>query len=40
MSNVIEQTMLKATYVEKPVFSDYLESDKEARALAAEIVKK
>jgi 1-deoxy-D-xylulose-5-phosphate reductoisomerase len=40
MSDIIEQTMLKATYVERPGFSDYLESDKEARALAAEIVKK
>ncbi|MDI3520982.1 MAG: 1-deoxy-D-xylulose-5-phosphate reductoisomerase [Anaerophaga sp.] len=40
MSNIIEQTMLKATYVEKPGFSDYLESDREARALAADLVKK
>jgi len=40
MSKVIEQTMDKASFVEKPCFSDYLESDKEARGLAVEIVEK
>ncbi|MGQ1890394.1 1-deoxy-D-xylulose-5-phosphate reductoisomerase [Thermophagus sp. OGC60D27] len=40
MSRVIEQTMNKASFVEKPCFSDYIESDKEARGLAAEIVEK
>lgn len=40
MSHIIEQTMFKASFVENPDFTDYLESDKEARVLAAEMVGK
>ena len=36
MADVIEQTLQKATFVSKPSFDDYLESDKEARRIAAE----
>lgn len=40
MSSVIERTMLKTTYIEHPGFSDYFETDNEARARAAEMVAK
>ena len=40
MSSVIEQTMVKSTFVGEPRFSDYIETDREARALANEIVAK
>jgi len=40
MSSVIEQTMAKSSFVEEPRFSDYIETDREARALADEIVAK
>lgn len=39
MSDVIEKTMQKATFIQKPSYDDYVESDKEARALALEFIK-
>ncbi len=38
MSDVIEETMVKATYISKPSFENYLESDKEARRIAQSII--
>ncbi len=40
MSSVIEQTMQQTSFVEHPGLSDYLETDKEARRVAMEIVAK
>ncbi|PWD99185.1 1-deoxy-D-xylulose-5-phosphate reductoisomerase [Marinilabilia rubra] len=40
MSSVIEQTMTKTSFLKAPVFQDYIETDKEARIVAAEIVAK
>ena len=39
MSNVIEQTMAKASYIKHPEFEDYLSTDNEARSIATEIIK-
>lgn len=39
MTDVIEQTMQKVTYLQKPSLNDYLESDAEARHYAADIIK-
>lgn len=38
MSNVIEQTMAKTSFVNSPRFADYMESDSEARKIAEELV--
>lgn len=38
MSDVIEQTMQKATFVPAPSYEDYLQTDAEARRLAAEFL--
>jgi 1-deoxy-D-xylulose-5-phosphate reductoisomerase len=38
MSSVIEQTMAKTSFIESPQFQDYIETDKEARQFASEIV--
>lgn len=40
MSSVIEQTMIKTSFVSTPAFQDYFETDKEARIVAEEIVGK
>jgi len=39
MSNVIEACMQKASFVKTPTIDDYVESDKETRALAYELIK-
>lgn len=36
MSDIIEQTMQQATFVARPAYDDYVQSDAEARRLAAE----
>ena len=36
MPDIIEQTMQRASFVERPSYEDYLETDKEARRIAAE----
>lgn len=38
MSDVIETTMAKATFKEKPNYEDYVASDAEARRIAAELI--
>ncbi len=40
MSDMIEKTMQTVAFIEKPSLEDYEASDKEARAIAAELVKK
>lgn len=40
MSDIIEKTMAKVTYIEQPSFADYEECDAEARKYAEEWVKK
>lgn len=39
MSDIIEKTIAKVSHIEKPSFSDYEESDAEARKYAEELVK-
>ncbi|MBB4038268.1 1-deoxy-D-xylulose-5-phosphate reductoisomerase [Dysgonomonas hofstadii] len=39
MSDVIEQTMQKASYIQSPSYEDYVQTDMEARYIAAEFVK-
>ena len=39
MTDVIEQTMQKVTYLQKPTLDDYLDSDAEARNYAADLIK-
>ncbi|MCW3787203.1 1-deoxy-D-xylulose-5-phosphate reductoisomerase [Plebeiibacterium sediminum] len=38
MSDVIEETMVKASFIEKPSFENYLDSDKESRRIAQSII--
>lgn len=40
MSDVLEQTMQKASFVESPSLDDYFETDEEARKIATEIINK
>ena len=40
MSDVIEQTMQQASYIQKPTFDDYMETDREARRIAQSFIKK
>lgn len=40
MSSIIEQTINKVTFIEKPTFRDYIETDREARAVAASFIRK
>ena len=40
MSNIIAQTMNKAAFIAKPTYEDYVATDKEARRIAEELVKK
>lgn len=39
MSDVIEQTMNKVTFIGKPTYEDYVATDKEARSIALSIIK-
>jgi 1-deoxy-D-xylulose-5-phosphate reductoisomerase len=39
MTDVIEQTMQKVSYMQKPTLDDYLDSDAEARNYAADLIK-
>jgi 1-deoxy-D-xylulose-5-phosphate reductoisomerase len=39
MATIIEQTMVKATFDKNPDLDVYLQTDKEARAIASEIIK-
>jgi 1-deoxy-D-xylulose-5-phosphate reductoisomerase len=39
MTDIIEKVMNEVPFIEKPVLSDYFESDAEARTLAADIIK-
>ena len=38
MSDVIEKTMQKASFIQKPTYEDYVESDREARNIAEELI--
>ena len=38
MPDIIEQTMQRATFIAKPTYEDYLETDKEARRIARSIL--
>ncbi len=38
MSDIIAETMAKAAFVEKPTYDDYVQTDKAARQIAAEII--
>ncbi|MCC8153925.1 MAG: 1-deoxy-D-xylulose-5-phosphate reductoisomerase [Tannerellaceae bacterium] len=40
MSEIIEETMQKATFIAKPVYEDYVASDREAREIAMNLLKK
>jgi 1-deoxy-D-xylulose-5-phosphate reductoisomerase len=40
MSHIIEQTIDKVSYISKPGFSDYVQTDNEARQVAASFLKK
>ena len=37
MSDVIEQTMAKATFIQRPTYEDYVHTDEEARQIAAQL---
>ena len=39
MSDVIEQTMQKASFIHKPTFDDYMVTDREAREIAKDLIK-
>ena len=39
MPDIIEQTMQKATFMKQPTYEDYLETDAEARRIAASLLK-
>ena len=39
MSDVIEQTMQKASFIHKPTFDDYMATDSEAREIAKDLIK-
>ena len=40
MSDVIEQTMQQVSFIQKPTFDDYMETDREARRIAQSFIKK
>lgn len=40
MSDVIEQTMQQTSFIQKPTFDDYMETDREARRIAQAFIKK
>lgn len=37
MSDVIEQTMAKASFIQRPTYEDYVQTDEEARRIAAQL---
>lgn len=39
MGDIIEQTMQRATFIQKPTYEDYLQTDAEARCIATELLK-
>lgn len=39
MGDIIEQTMQRATFIQKPTYEDYLQTDAEARRIATELLK-
>ena len=39
MSEVIEKTMGRVAYIQKPTYDDYVATDTEARRMAEEILK-
>jgi 1-deoxy-D-xylulose-5-phosphate reductoisomerase len=39
MSDLISQTMQKATFITEPNYEDYVQTDKEARIIAKELLK-
>jgi 1-deoxy-D-xylulose-5-phosphate reductoisomerase len=39
MTDVIERTMHKVTFIDKPTLEEYFESDGEARGFAADLIK-
>ena len=39
MGDIIEATMQRATFIQKPTYEDYLQSDAEARRIATELLK-
>jgi 1-deoxy-D-xylulose-5-phosphate reductoisomerase len=39
MGDIIEATMQRATFIQKPSYEDYLQSDAEARRIASELLK-
>ena len=39
MSDVIENTMSKIAFISKPTYEDYVNTDDEARKLAASLIK-
>lgn len=38
MSNIIEKTMSKATFIQQPTYDDYVNSNREARQIATELI--
>ncbi len=40
MSNIIEQTMQKSSFIKKPLFDDYVDTNSEARRIADELINK
>ncbi len=38
MTEVVEQTMSKVTFIENPTLEEYFESDGEARSFAASLI--
>ncbi len=40
MSSIIEKTIEKVAFIQKPCFNDYIETDKEARIIASSFVRK
>jgi 1-deoxy-D-xylulose-5-phosphate reductoisomerase len=39
MSDIIEQSMQKVSFIKKPKYSDYVATDAETRVLALEMIK-
>ena len=39
MGDIIEKTMQRATFIQKPTYEDYLQSDAEARRIADSMLK-
>jgi 1-deoxy-D-xylulose-5-phosphate reductoisomerase len=38
MSDIISKTMQKATFVNQPTYEDYVQTDKQARIIAKELI--